>query len=200
MLDLFARETPQLHQLDVSSCHRQERPAVQRYSHIRVSSQCMPNTGISKPDRLALALQTVHPCWTIHSAQHAGLWRHTNLARPFSARVACTQSLSRSRQQLAGRSAFSQISGQGNRSTVLMASVSASSMPVEVIKSPADNKLYRHLVLENGLTVLLIHDPDMFALPSAAAANGQVSIPLPCVRTQSISHLNNSYMLEKFLI
>ena len=31
----------------------------------------------------------------------------------------------------------------------------------EIIKSPYDKKLYRHLVLDNGLRVLLIHDPDI---------------------------------------
>ena len=33
--------------------------------------------------------------------------------------------------------------------------------PVEVIKSPQDKKQYRHLTLANGLTVLLIHDPEI---------------------------------------
>jgi hypothetical protein len=30
---------------------------------------------------------------------------------------------------------------------------------IEVVKSPADKKLYKLIKLENGLTALLIHDP-----------------------------------------
>jgi secreted Zn-dependent insulinase-like peptidase len=35
----------------------------------------------------------------------------------------------------------------------------AAAAPCEVIKSEHDNKQYRHLVLPNGLSALLIHDP-----------------------------------------
>ncbi|MEW5302568.1 MAG: hypothetical protein WDW38_002287 [Sanguina aurantia] len=49
-------------------------------------------------------------------------------------------------------------------------------MSVNVIKSPADKKEYRWVVLESKLTCLLISDPEMNALPSAASAsNGQGS-------------------------
>lgn len=41
-----------------------------------------------------------------------------------------------------------------------------------VIKSPNDNKLYRLITLENGLTALLLHDPDIYPQHQAAKAGG----------------------------
>lgn len=32
---------------------------------------------------------------------------------------------------------------------------------VEVLKSPADRKSYRYVKLENGMSVLLVHDPEI---------------------------------------
>ena len=41
---------------------------------------------------------------------------------------------------------------------------------VEVLKSPADKKEYRFLRLDNGMAVLLIHDPEIGAILEAQAA------------------------------
>ncbi|KAM5572813.1 nardilysin-like [Rosa sericea] len=38
-----------------------------------------------------------------------------------------------------------------------------------VIKSPNDNKLYRLITLENGLTALILHDPEIYPQPSTEA-------------------------------
>ncbi|KAG2448487.1 hypothetical protein HYH02_006378 [Chlamydomonas schloesseri] len=43
----------------------------------------------------------------------------------------------------------------------------AAPAPVDVLKSPNDKKLYRYMVLDNGLKVLLISDPEMNATPAA---------------------------------
>ena len=43
----------------------------------------------------------------------------------------------------------------------------AAPAPIDVQKSPNDKKLYRYMVLDNGLKVLLISDPEMNAAPAA---------------------------------
>jgi hypothetical protein len=43
--------------------------------------------------------------------------------------------------------------------------------PVEVMKSPADKKDYRFLKLGNGMSVLLIHDPEIAAAMAAGGGN-----------------------------
>lgn len=42
---------------------------------------------------------------------------------------------------------------------------------VEVVKSPNDKKQYRYMLLENGLQVLLISDPEMQATTAAEPEN-----------------------------
>lgn len=39
----------------------------------------------------------------------------------------------------------------------------AADMSVSIIKAPSDKKQYKTVTLPNGLTVLLIHDPDISA-------------------------------------
>lgn len=39
-----------------------------------------------------------------------------------------------------------------------------------VIKSPTDKRLYRYIRLKNGLSALLIHDPDIYSDESIARA------------------------------
>lgn len=53
---------------------------------------------------------------------------------------------------------------------------------VEVVKSPNDKKLYRFVVLENGLKVLLISDPQMGTADPAAAASTAEAKERPKVR------------------
>ena len=41
----------------------------------------------------------------------------------------------------------------------------------DILKSPQDRRLYRRLVLPNGMMVLLIHDPEMAAAVEGAEEN-----------------------------
>lgn len=41
-----------------------------------------------------------------------------------------------------------------------------------MIKSPNDKKLYRLITLENGLTALLLHDPDIYPQPGHTLKGG----------------------------
>jgi hypothetical protein len=43
---------------------------------------------------------------------------------------------------------------------------------VDVLKSPSDRKSYRYLKLENGMSVLLIHDPEIKEQGAAQGAGG----------------------------
>lgn len=43
-----------------------------------------------------------------------------------------------------------------------------------VVKSPNDRRLYRVIELENGLSALLIHDPDIY--PEGFPADGQIQM------------------------
>lgn len=61
--------------------------------------------------------------------------------------------------------------GFSNSQTDLMPCSTFSSDDI-VIKSPNDNKLYRLIELENGLTALLLHDPDIYPQHEAAKAGG----------------------------
>jgi hypothetical protein len=45
---------------------------------------------------------------------------------------------------------------------------------VEIIKSAEDKKIYRRLTLANGLTVVLIHDPEMAEKVSGRSASGEI--------------------------
>lgn len=59
--------------------------------------------------------------------------------------------------------------------TAMAANEMVPSLTGDIIKSAEDKKLYRRLVLDNGLTVVLIHDPEMaekLAEP-AVDSNGQ---------------------------
>jgi hypothetical protein len=47
---------------------------------------------------------------------------------------------------------------------------------IEVAKSPNDHRVYRFLVLENGLKVLLVHDPEIARAKDSAG--GEVSSAL----------------------
>ncbi|KAI8472962.1 MAG: Metalloenzyme, LuxS/M16 peptidase-like protein [Monoraphidium minutum] len=49
----------------------------------------------------------------------------------------------------------------------------AMAAPVEVLKSPSDRKAYRYVKLGNGMSVLLVHDPEIAADAAARAARGE---------------------------
>lgn len=55
---------------------------------------------------------------------------------------------------------------------------------VEVLKSPSDRKQYRYLKLDNGMAVLLIHDPEIAqaAAEATAAAAADGDAPASAVR------------------
>lgn len=111
----------------------------------------------------------------LYQRRAVGSWRHYSLTSP--SHISCTLRVS----QISGRFGINSDLRQicQKRSSVV---VSANSMSVDVIKSPADKKEYRWVVLESKLTCLLISDPEMNALPSAASAsNGQVRFA--CVDT-----------------
>lgn len=56
--------------------------------------------------------------------------------------------------------------------------------PVEVVKSPDDKKEYRRIDLENGLAILLIHDPE-----AAAALANPPPVRPAAIRLQPAVHL-----------
>ncbi|GIL65844.1 hypothetical protein Vafri_19492, partial [Volvox africanus] len=60
---------------------------------------------------------------------------------------------------------------------------------IEVLRSPNDKKKYQYLVLENGLRVLLISDPEMQNVPAAEgdgqAADGGMEVEGEAVRERA---------------